>query len=243
MLGRIMNELTDFTLSDADFRQYNHFDYPEINNLIVDNRTFNYFFAKRLLDLAVAVPLLILLSPVLLVIYGAIVLTDRGEGIFRQKRVGLGGREFYCFKFRTMWTDAEKRLNSVLDKDPEAAKEWAENHKLKKDPRVTKLGKLLRKTSLDELPQLWNIIKGEMSLVGPRPIVKDEIKKYGRYYGAYASVPPGVTGLWQVSGRNNTAYQDRVLMDAEYATSQNIWADVKILLQTLPAVITLRGAY
>ena len=243
MLGRIMNELSDFVMSDADVRSYNYFDYPDVNNLIVDNRTFNYFFTKRFIDLFISIPLLIILSPFLLAIYIAIRTTDNGAGLFRQKRIGLGGREFYCFKFRTMWVDAEDRLESVLSDDPEAAKEWAKDHKLKDDPRVTSLGKFLRKTSLDELPQLWNIIKGEMSLVGPRPIVKAEIEKYGRYYGAYASVPPGVTGLWQVNGRNDTAYQERVLLDAEYATSQNIWFDLKILALTLPAVLLSRGAY
>lgn len=243
ILGRKMNEISDFSLSDIDVRQYNSLDYPEVNNLIVDNRTFNYFFTKRLMDLCVAIPLLVILSPVLLVIYLAITLSDKGDGLYSQKRIGLGGREFRCFKFRTMWSDADARLGALLEANPHAAEEWERDHKLKNDPRVTGLGKVLRKTSLDELPQLWNIIKGEMSLVGPRPIVRDEIKKYGRYYGAYASVPPGVTGIWQVSGRNDTSYQDRVLMDAEYATSQNIWFDLKIIAKTFPAVLTSNGAY
>ena len=243
ILGRKMNELTDFSSADIDVRQYNLSDYPGANNLIVDNRTFNYFFFKRLLDLSIAVPLFIILSPLFALLYGIIAISDKGPGLFRQRRVGLGGREFNCIKFRTMHPDAEVRLKALLATNAGAAQEWAANHKLKKDPRVTPIGKFLRKTSLDELPQLWNIIKGEMSLVGPRPIVRDEVVKYGSFYGAYASVPPGVTGLWQISGRNDTAYSERVKLDAKYATSQTIWLDLKILLKTLPAVLTLRGAY
>jgi len=198
---------------------------------------------KRSLDLFVSLFALIILSPFLLLTAMLIKAQDGGDAIFRQRRVGRDGREFYCLKFRTMVMGADKKLQNYLDKNPQAAAEWQRDQKLKNDPRITLLGQFLRKTSLDELPQLWNIIKGEMSLVGPRPIVWEEYQKYGDYFPYYTSVLPGVTGLWQVSGRNNTTYDERVLMDVEYANSHSVWGDVKILLQTVPAVLFSVGAY
>lgn len=206
-------------------------------------KTYNYYFIKRLMDLFIATAMAIFLFPVLLFISILVLGTTRGWAIFRQKRIGFGGQEFYCWKFRTMYHDAEQRLTELLENDVRFAHEWEQTQKLKSDPRITLIGRVLRKSSLDELPQLWNIIKGEMSLVGPRPIVNSEVEKYGYYFNAYISVPPGVTGLWQVSGRNDTTYEERVLLDATYATETSILTDIKILLRTIPAVLLGRGAY
>lgn len=142
-----------------------------------------------------------------------------------------------------MLVDAPARLEALLARDPEAREEWARDQKLRNDPRITKLGAFLRKTSLDEVPQLFNIIRGEMSIVGPRPIVHAEIVRYEELFLYYCAAKPGVTGLWQVSGRNDVTYRERVLMDAEYAKSWNLWKDIKIILATLPAVLFSRGAY
>jgi len=209
----------------------------------VDKRDHQVSRFKRIFDVLVALTLTVLLAPLLLIIFFGIKSSDSGPAIFRQKRIGRNGEEFRCWKFRTMIVDSDEVLADILATDPIAAAEWAEDQKLKDDPRITSMGCFLRKTSLDELPQLWNILKGDMSLVGPRPIVRSEIKKYGRFYRAYVSVPPGVTGLWQVSGRNDTGYAERVRMDVEYVNSMSLWNDFKILLLTIPAVLSTRGAY
>ena len=162
--------------------------------------------------------------------------------LYRHRRVGLGGREFYCFKFRTMAVNGEALLSGHLQLDHAAAEEWRANRKLRNDPRVTRIGRLLRKTSLDEIPQLINIARGEMSFVGPRPIVQAEIAKYGEHFPAYCSVMPGLTGLWQVSGRNDTSYEQRVSLDVHYIRSRSMLLDWKILVLTVPAVILRRGS-
>lgn len=198
---------------------------------------------KRALDLMIAVPLLVFTAPLWIAIAVAIRMTDGGAAMFRQTRIGLGGRTFTCFKFRSMVTDADARLQELLQNDPQAAAEWAADQKLRDDPRITLIGRFLRKTSLDELPQLINIIRGDMSVVGPRPVVRDEIVRYGRYFADYASVRPGVTGLWQVSGRNDMSYERRVRLDAIYARRQSALFDIKILLATIPAVLKGDGAY
>ncbi|NNC38839.1 MAG: sugar transferase [Hyphomonadaceae bacterium] len=198
---------------------------------------------KRIFDITLAFILSLILAPLLLVICASIKLADGGPAIFKQKRIGRNGEVFRCWKFRTMIVNSDEVLNKVLAEDPRAAAEWDEDHKLRNDPRVTAMGCFLRKTSLDELPQLWNILKGEMSLVGPRPIVESEVKKYGRFFRAYISVSPGVTGLWQVSGRNDTGYAERVRMDVEYVNNYSIWTDLKIIMMTVPAVLSTRGAY
>lgn len=199
--------------------------------------------AKRALDIALAAPLALFLSPFLLCIALIIRLRDRGPALFVQDRYGLGGRTFRCFKFRTMVPDAAERLKSLLESDPAAREEWAKDQKLRNDPRITPIGNILRKTSIDELPQLINILRGEMSIVGPRPIVRDEIDKYGVHFADYCAVRPGVTGLWQVSGRNDTTYDERVALDVEYVARQSFWLDVRIILMTIPAVLFSRGAY
>ncbi len=150
-----------------------------------------------------------------------------------------GGRLFRCCKFRTMAIDAEERLTELLDRDPEARAEWARNHKLRNDPRITSLGGFLRRSSLDELPQFFNVLKGDMSLVGPRPIVLAEVGFYGRYFNDYCRVRPGITGLWQISGRSLVSYRRRVALDVTYVRSHCAMLYMKILARTVPAV--LRG--
>lgn len=198
---------------------------------------------KRLLDLAIAVPAFLFLLPVFILVAVAIRLDDRGPVFFRHKRRGLGGEMFGCLKFRSMVEDAETLLDGILESDPVAADEWAADQKLRNDPRVTRIGRFLRRTSIDELPQLLNIIAGDMSIVGPRPIVDDEVKRYGEHIQYYDSVRPGVLGLWQVSGRNDTGYDKRVELDVEYAQTHSALEDVRIILKAVPAVLLSRGAY
>lgn len=201
-----------------------------------------YAALKRLTDVGGALVLSLAFSPLLLII---VVLTglESGAILFRHRRIGQGGRTFDCLKFRTMVPNAEQRLLDLLEKDPQARAEWLRDHKLRNDPRVTRLGRFLRKSSLDELPQLWNVFRGEMSLVGPRPIVKEEMLRYGRYLRAYLAAKPGITGLWQVTGRNDTDYRRRVVMDTYYVRKQTFLMDMKILLRTVKVVIWGRGAY
>jgi len=181
--------------------------------------------------------------PIMALVALAVWVQDGGPALYGQRRIGRDGRTFVCLKFRSMFVDANERLQHILSTDPEARREWLENHKLKSDPRVTPLGNLLRKSSLDELPQLFNVICGEMSLVGPRPIVEAEIHKYGRYFHHYCSVTPGITGLWQVSGRSDVSYRRRVAMDVAYARSKSLAFDVSLLCATVPAVLVRKGSY
>jgi exopolysaccharide production protein ExoY len=198
--------------------------------------------AARSFDIACALGLALVFSPVLLAASVMLGLSD-GPVLFRQSRLGRGGREFPVYKFRTMVPDAPRLLEEVLAKDPALRAEWEQTFKLKNDPRVTPIGRFLRKTSLDELPQLWNIIKGDMSLVGPRPIEPFEIAKYGRYSRHYFSQRPGLTGLWQVSGRSDASYQRRVVLDAYYAKHRSLGLNLKIILKTVKVVLTGNGAY
>ncbi|MCL5777577.1 sugar transferase [Limibaculum sp. FT325] len=204
---------------------------------------------KRLIDVVASLLLLVLLAPLMLAI-AALLKREGGPVLFSQLRVGYRGRRFNCLKFRTMLPDAEARLALVLATDPAAQREWAEFQKLANDPRITRIGQLLRRTSLDELPQLINVLRGEMSLVGPRPIVAPEVPGYDAdhaYFqsadGAYyCSFKPGITGLWQVSGRASTSHDERIRLDAWYARNWSVWLDVVILLKTFRAVIARTGA-
>jgi exopolysaccharide production protein ExoY len=198
--------------------------------------------AKRGLDIAVAGTALFLLLPLMLLVAGAVWAGDRKSPIFRHQRLGRGGRTFGCLKFRTMVVDSEAALSAHLAASAEARAEWAATHKLTDDPRVTALGKVLRKTSLDELPQLVNVLRGEMSLVGPRPIVQAEVARYGAAFATCFAVPPGVTGLWQVSGRSETSYAERVALDLDYASRWSLRRDLVILARTVPAVFAQRGS-
>lgn len=195
----------------------------------------------RGIDLVVATAALVVLAPVILGISVALWMQDGGSPIFVHWRIGKGGIPFPCLKLRTMVVDSEHRLEKYLEQNAAAAQEWAQDRKLRDDPRVTPLGAFLRKSSLDEIPQLFNVLTGQMSLVGPRPIVAAEIPRYGRYFREYCRVRPGITGLWQVSGRNAVSYQRRVALDTVYARNKSLAVDLFILGRTIPAVVSGRG--
>jgi Undecaprenyl-phosphate galactose phosphotransferase WbaP len=199
--------------------------------------------SKRALDLLLTLSGGIFIAPLFVLVAIAIKLDSSGPVFYRQRRIGRGGKEFLAWKFRTMVTNADESLACYLDERPELRDEWQRHHKLLHDPRITRVGKVLRTTSLDELPQIWNVLKGEMSLVGPRPIVEAEVQRYGDHFDLYTCALGGVTGLWQVSGRNNTTYEERVRLDAFYVRNWSVWLDLCILLRTIGVVLFRRGAY
>jgi Undecaprenyl-phosphate galactose phosphotransferase WbaP len=197
---------------------------------------------KRVLDLATILFFAPLILPVVAVISLCIAMVSPGPVLFRQKRIGMGGRDITIWKFRTMVPDAETVLERHLAAHPEALKEWAASHKLVHDPRIFPLGRWLRKTSLDELPQLWNVLIGDLSLVGPRPIVWEEVEQYRAGFAMYKKVKPGLTGLWQISGRSSTTYDERVDLDTYYVRNWSVWFDIYILARTPLEVVLCRGA-
>ncbi len=201
-----------------------------------------YQLLSRMIDIVASSAALFALFPLMAVVALVLRLSDDGPAFYAQRRVGRGGQPFYCLKFRTMVTGADARLAEYLARSPEARAEWNRDHKLRNDPRVTKFGMFLRTSSIDELPQLINVLRGEMALVGPRPIVEAEIVRYGRFFAHYCRVKPGLTGLWQVSGRSTLTYRRRVALDTCYARSQCLWFDVRILLKTVPMVLLARGS-
>ena len=198
---------------------------------------------QRALDVVSAALIILALAPLLVLIAIAVAVTSRGPIVFAHRRIGRDGLPFHCWKFRTMVVDAEERLAELLSRDPDARAEWACDHKLRNDPRVTPVGSFLRKSSLDELPQLFNVLRGTMSMVGPRPIVLAECSRYGRYFDEYCSVRPGITGLWQISGRNDVSYRRRVAYDVVYSRHRSIAMDCRIMALTLPCVALRKGAY
>ncbi|WP_414041341.1 undecaprenyl-phosphate galactose phosphotransferase WbaP [Acidithiobacillus sp. M4-SHS-6] len=198
---------------------------------------------KRIFDLFSATIITILASPLLLVLAWKIKSEDGGKVFFIQERIGHNGKPFPCFKFRSMVHDAEDRLKEYLKNNPTIAAEYARNFKLRNDPRVTRVGRFLRRTSLDELPQLFNVLLGQMSLVGPRPLLAREIERYGEGIHLYIQVRPGITGLWQVSGRSETTFTDRADLDAWYVKNWTLWYDIVILLRTVKVVLARDGAY
>jgi Undecaprenyl-phosphate galactose phosphotransferase WbaP len=206
-------------------------------------RTFRYRFLKRGLDIA----LIVIASPVLLLIFAAIAAAIRigspGPIFYSHRRIRHHGMAFTMWKFRTMCVNSAQVLDDYLATHPEARAEWRQTHKLKRDPRVTRVGAFLRRTSLDELPQLWNVFTGSMSLVGPRPIVAAEVEKYGAHFSDYCLVKPGLTGLWQVSGRSSCSYPERVQLDRRYAHNWSLSGDIKILARTFRSVVNQDGAY
>jgi exopolysaccharide production protein ExoY len=193
--------------------------------------------AKRAMDLVLALVALILLAPAMVLTALLVRLAMGSPVVFAHRRIGRNGISFRCYKFRTMATDAEAILQRHLAADPAAAEEWCATRKLRDDPRVTPLGRVLRRSSLDELPQLFNVLRGEMSCVGPRPIVPEELPRYGSGAAAYLSTRPGVTGAWQVSGRSSLSYEARVALDRDYVGNWSLWRDVVIILRTIPAVM------
>ena len=202
------------------------------------NKVFKYIFDMVLTSIGI-----VLISPVLALLAFLIKLDSKGPVIFAHRRIGQNGKEFPCYKFRTMCVDADVKLKEYLASHPEAREEWERDFKLKDDPRITRIGRVLRRTSLDELPQLFNVLKGQMSLVGPRPIVKAEIPKYGRYIADFYMVRPGITGMWQVNGRSDTTYEERVQMDSWYVRNWSVWLDLSLLWKTFSVVLNHKGAY
>ncbi|MFC5430206.1 sugar transferase [Paraburkholderia denitrificans] len=197
---------------------------------------------KQVFDLVLGIALLVLLSPVLGVL-ALVVRSDGGPAFFAHRRVGRNGQKFMCLKFRTMVVNADQVLKEVLEHDPEARSEWERDLKLKHDVRVTHVGRFLRRTSLDELPQLWNVVRGDMSLVGPRPIIDQELARYGDDVDYYLMAKPGMTGLWQVSGRSDTDYATRVSLDVTYVKTWSLSRDIAILFKTFKVVFHGSGAY
>ena len=198
---------------------------------------------KTIFDYVLTITGTIVISPILIVIALWIYKDSPGPVIFKHRRIGKNGKEFNCYKFRSMCVDAKEKLEQLLKTNPEAKAEWEKDFKLKNDPRITKSGAFLRKTSLDELPQIFNVLKGEMSLVGPRPIIKDEMERYGEYIDDYLMVKPGITGMWQVSGRSDTGYKERVQLDSWYVRNWSVWLDVMLLWRTMKIVVQRKGAY
>ncbi len=200
-------------------------------------------FVKRCIDILLSSLALIVVIPIGVIVASWIRLSTKSNAIYTQERRGQGGKKIRIYKFCTMVHNADEILEQYLDSNPAYRKEWEENQKLFDDPRITPVGKFLRKTSLDELPQIINVLRGDMSLVGPRPIVEDEIEKYGEVYLEYSAVKPGITGLWQISGRNLTTYEQRVWYDNYYVTNWSVWMDLWIIARTIPVVLRGYGAY
>lgn len=197
-------------------------------------------YGKRVLDVSGALLLIAVFLPIMLIV--SIGVWRSGSPLlFGHRRVGQNGAQFRCLKFSSMLPDAEERLKDLLARDPVARLQWEENQKLDDDPRVTRFGQILRKSSMDELPQLWNVLKGEMSLVGPRPVTADELDRYGKSRDIYLSLRPGLTGRWQVGGRNEVSYDERVAMDVSYARDAGLWTDLQILTQTVGVVLGRTG--
>jgi Undecaprenyl-phosphate galactose phosphotransferase WbaP len=221
-----------------------HFFSHEVALLRVGNnlRRWPARLTKRIFDFLMAGILLVLLSPLLILIALALKF-EGGSVLFAHQRLGKNGRKFNCYKFRSMVLDAEQRLEAILQENPALKSQWDKEHKLKADPRISKLGHFLRRTSLDELPQLFNVLKSEMSLVGPRPIVQEELQKYGLEKSYYLMVRPGMTGLWQVSGRNDVDYETRVYLDVWYVKNWSLWYDLALLFKTVKVVMSRSGAY
>jgi exopolysaccharide production protein ExoY len=192
---------------------------------------------KRMFDVLGAVVALILLAPIMILVVGLIRLLLGKPILFAQERVGFEGKTFVCYKFRTMVRDADEALDQHLLANPAAAEEWHKTRKLKHDPRVTCFGNVLRKSSIDELPQLFNVLRGDMSLVGPRPVLPDEIARYGHHASAYLRARPGLTGMWQANGRNSVGYLGRIARDCYYARHWSLWLDLLLLLKTIPALM------
>lgn len=201
------------------------------------------FRLKRLIDIVGSLAGLIFLAPLLIVIALLIWTVGDGPVIYSHERIGRGGQSFNCLKFRTMMMRSDEYLSHLLQSDPVARDEWLALYKIRRDPRITPFGRFLRRTSIDELPQLFNVLKGEMSLVGPRPIVLSETAKYGRYIVNYSKVKPGITGLWQVSGRNKTTYRRRVALDVMYSRRKSLWMDIWILFLTIRTIVGGEGCY
>jgi len=211
--------------------------------LSLPSTLFRYRFVKRALDILLVILAIPVLVPALLIVGLVVKLTSHGPAFFSHRRICRDGAFFSMWKFRTMCVDSSDVLEQYLSKNPRARAEWGKSHKLRDDPRITPVGLFLRRFSLDELPQVWNVLRGQMSLVGPRPIVAAEVERYADSFDFYCRVKPGVTGLWQVSGRSELTYDERVALDRRYVTRWSLFFDLKILLRTFKAVANRDGAY
>jgi undecaprenyl-phosphate galactose phosphotransferase len=226
--------------AEADFFFNEQFLALRLNNNLASSSN---ILMKRTFDIVVGILVLLLLMPVLFIIAVAIKLDSKGPAIFSQRRIGRDGREFTCYKFRTMVENAQEVLDRILKENHEMCSEWERDCKLKEDPRITIVGKFLRKASLDELPQLINVLIGKMSLVGPRPYLPIEMPRMNSYEDTILNARPGITGLWQVSGRNENSFEERLKIDAWYVRNWSLWLDITLLIRTVNAVLTRRGAY
>ena len=222
--------------------------YSEIKTLIINNKkqllieSINLFI-KRIIDIIGSIVGIVILIPLTIIVKMVnVIYKENGKIFYCQTRIGKNGKHFKMYKFRTMVKDADKKLNDLLENNEELRKEWLENRKLKNDPRITKMGRFLRKTSLDEWPQFLNVLEGTMSLVGPRAVVDDEIEKFGIYKDDILSVKPGITGYWAANGRSDTTYEERVQMEHKYVENFSIWMDLKIIFKTIISVIKKEGA-
>lgn len=218
---------------------------PKIKPKGLSLQGINGEFAKRLFDIVFSLLVLILFSPVYLILALLIALSSQGPIFYVQERIGQDYKPFNCIKFRTMVSNADEMLVQMMETSPQLRQEFESSFKLKKDPRITKIGRFLRITSLDEFPQFWNVLKGDMSVVGPRPLVAEELPKYGHHIEQVLTIKPGITGLWQVSGRNDIPYPRRVQIDLHYVKSRTLWLDLWIILKTIDVVIMPKnnGAY
>lgn len=225
--------------------EYNLQDLEYLNsiNKKLDEKNKYEIKIKRFLDILISLTIMPFILPVMLLIVLLIKIDSKGDVLFVQERLGKDFNNFKCFKFRTMYDNSQERFDEYLLSNYEALKEWEKYKKLKEDPRITKIGKLLRKTSLDELPQILNVLKGEMSLVGPRPYLPSEEKDMRPYSKTILSVKPGITGLWQVSGRNNLSFKDRLKLDSLYALNNTVYNDIILLIKTIKVVLLKEGAY
>lgn len=210
----------------------------------VSKHTLFQYALKRSIDIFASIMFFAMFGWVYLILWGCVVVTTGRPSIYRHPRIGLGGKEFDCLKFRSMVKNSDEVLQAHLANNPLAKMEWEKDFKLRNDPRITKFGRFIRKSSLDELPQFWNVLRGDMSLVGPRPVVvKELVKYYGKDASYYASVKPGITGPWQVGGRNDLEYDERIKLDVAYAKNWSIWSDFGILFKTVYVVIARRGSF
>lgn len=237
-----------FRSKSADSTPFKEDFYKDKNNkILLDTKNAFGVFFKRSTDIAVSLILIVLFLPIMILVTSVILIQrDGGSVFYGQKRICRSGKDFFCYKFRSMCPDASERLQHLLENDPEARAEWAATHKLHNDPRITPVGRFLRSTSLDELPQLWNVLRGDMSLVGPRPVTKVELEgPYVEFGGRsdYLSVRPGLTGLWQVSGRSLLGYKERVMLDRQYVRTASVMNDLRILLRTVSVVFRRHGAH
>jgi exopolysaccharide production protein ExoY len=205
--------------------------------------SFQYRVFKPLLDLLIVFLVLPVALPLGILVAALVRFTSKGSVLFRHRRIGRFQKPLYVWKFRTMYEDSDHLLERHLNSDAGARQEWEQTQKLRDDPRITPIGRMLRKTSLDEIPQLLNVLAGDMSIVGPRPIVDEERPKYGKHFPTYTSAVPGITGLWQVSGRCDVNYPERVLLDVQYVEEWSLWMELKILFKTIRVILRSKGAY